>query len=82
MQVDIASQSSTGPLPFVTVGINTLLFGAEPSGLPNIDDNIWPSGLTGCVCGGGMAKYRVAISCKACKRHISIKTKTHEQNKK
>lgn len=39
---------------------------AGPRPPPNSDDMISPNGLPAAVFGGGIAKYRVAISLKAC----------------
>lgn len=61
-------QSKVAP-PVAPPGVIALRVGAEPAppgAPPNRDDMISPNGLAACVRGGGMAKYTVAISFKAC----------------
>lgn len=62
--------------PLAPPGVMALLVGAAatpPGGPPNRDDMISPNGLACCVRGGGMAKYTVAISFKACELEWKIK---------
>jgi hypothetical protein len=70
---DYNSSSSTSPYPSVSIdqsnpevggGASLRTVGAEGPP-PNMDDSMSPKGFAACCLGGGMAKYRVEISCDA-----------------